>query len=66
MPPAGRPKTPLTLTDDERDQLARWARRRTTSQALALRSQIVLACADRLANTQVIEDLGVARPTVGK
>jgi hypothetical protein len=36
----------LVLTDQERDQLTRWARRAKTSQALALRAKIVLACAD--------------------
>ena len=40
------PKLPeLTLTDEERDTLERWTRRASSSQALALRSRIVLACA---------------------
>ena len=42
----GRPKAGLVLTDAEREQLTRWARRAKTSQALALRAKIVLACAD--------------------
>jgi hypothetical protein len=33
------------LTDEERQVLEGWARRRKTAQALALRSRIVLACA---------------------
>jgi hypothetical protein len=37
---------PLALADDERQVLEGWARRRKTAQALALRSRIVLACAD--------------------
>ncbi len=41
----GWPKAGMTLTDDERDQLTRWARRANSAQALALRSKIVLACA---------------------
>src|SRR6266576_1767058 len=41
----GRPVAELALTGEERDQLTRWARRATTSQALALRAKIVLACA---------------------
>ena len=41
----GRPKAGLVLTDAERDQLTRWARRAKTAQALALRAKIVLACA---------------------
>ena len=39
----GRPKAGLVLTGAEREQLTRWARRAKTSQALALRTKIVLA-----------------------
>jgi len=46
--------------------LVRWARRRKSSQALALRSRIVLECATGDANTVVAQRLGVSRPTVGK
>ncbi len=35
----------ITLTDEERETLDRWARRPTTAQALAMRSRIVLAAA---------------------
>ena len=47
-PPRRRgPKLPeLALTDEERTTLERWARRRTSGQALALRCRIVLACAE--------------------
>ncbi len=63
----GRPKAELTLTGDERAQLQRWARRATSSQALALRSRIVLACATPgVSNKQVAADLGCSQPTVGK
>ncbi len=55
------------LTADERDQLMRWTRRAKSSQALALRSRIVVACAEPGAtNKQVAEDLGVAPNTVNK
>lgn len=64
--PMGRPKAELKLTDDERDTLERWARRPKTSQALSLRSRIVLACGRGLSNEQVAKDLKVTRPTVGK
>ena len=64
--PAGRPKAPLVLTDDERSQLQRWERRRKSSQALALRSRIVLACADGASNTAVAASLGCSTATVGK
>jgi transposase len=43
-----------------------WARRRKTSQALALRSRIVLACAEGGSNTEVAAALRVSRPTVAK
>jgi transposase-like protein len=42
------------------------ARRRETSQALALRSRIVLACAEGGSITAVAADLGVTRDTVRK
>jgi transposase len=67
MPRTGRPKVELTLTDVERVQLQRWARRAKSSQALALRSRIVLACAvPGVSNKQVAVDLGCSEPTVGK
>ncbi|HAP06876.1 MAG TPA: IS630 family transposase [Planctomycetaceae bacterium] len=62
----GRPKTALLLSDDERETLEHWARRRKTSQALALRSRIVLACGQGQDNKQVASLLKVSMPTVGK
>ena len=55
---------PLTLTDEERQTLAGWTRRRKTAQALALRARIVLACADGGSNTVVAARLGIDRGTV--
>ena len=67
MPRTGRPKAELVLTDDERRELERVARRAKSSQALALRCRIVLACAEPGAtNTTVAAALGVSQPTVGK
>jgi hypothetical protein len=66
MARTGRPKAELTLTEEERDQLVRWSRRANSSQALALRSRIVLACADGVNNTTVAARLGCAAATVGK
>src|ERR1700757_3589448 len=45
-PRPGRRKAGLVLTDAEREQLQRWARRARTSQVLALRAKIVLACSE--------------------
>jgi transposase len=63
----GRPTVAITLSAVERDTLQRWARRHSSSQALALRSKIVLACAvgDRT-HVQIAEDLGCNPATVGK
>ncbi len=66
MARTGRPKAELVLTDEEREQLVRWSRRRKSSQALALRSRIVLACADGVDNKAVAVQLGCAAATVGK
>jgi transposase len=66
MARTGRPKVELVLTVGEREQLVRWSRRAKSSQALALRSRIVLACASGVSNKQVAADLGVAANTVNK
>jgi transposase len=57
---------PVVLSDDERQMLEGWARRRKTAQALALRSRIVLACADGTAVSAVAGELGISRATAGK
>ena len=62
----GRPVSELTLTADERAALERWARRGKTSQSLAQRARIVLACAEGKINTAVAGLVGVGRLTVGK
>jgi transposase len=66
MAERGRPKAPLTLTDEERQTLQRWSRRAKTAQALALRARIVLACAEGATNKAVAEQLGIWPQTVGK
>lgn len=42
----GRRKAELILTDDERQTLKTWASRPKSTQQLAQRARIVLACAD--------------------
>src|SRR5665648_94522 len=66
MARTGRPKVELVLTEDEREQLTRWSRRAKSSQALALRSRIVLACAGGVDNKTVAARVGCAAGTVGK
>jgi transposase len=57
---------PLVLTDDERQVLEGWARRRKTAQALALRARIVLAFAGGAGVSAVAAELGISRTTAGK
>src|SRR2546423_14566532 len=66
MARTGRPKQPVVLEPAEREQLERWARRPKTEQRLALRSRIVLRCADGLDNDEVAAELQVHAKTVGK
>ena len=54
------------MTDLEREELERYARRPKTAQALALRARIVLASASGVPNTEVAARLGVTVQTVGK
>ena len=49
----------IELSEAEREQLESWSRRRSSAQALAERSRIVLAAADGLNNTEIAERLGV-------
>jgi transposase len=66
MAERGRPKAPLVLTEEERQTLERWARRRTSAQAVALRARIVLACAEGATNVAVATQLGIWPQTVAK
>jgi len=49
----------IELSVDEREQLESWSRRRTSAQALAERSRIVLAAAEGLKTTEIARRLGV-------
>src|SRR3954453_23350423 len=66
MAERGRPKAALVLSDEERDTLERWARRPKSPQSLALRSRIVLACAQGKTNQAVAAELRCNEATVGK
>jgi transposase len=56
----------ISLSDQEREQLEAWARRRTSAQGLAQRSRIVLLAGQGLKNTDIAERLAVSRPMVTK
>jgi transposase len=56
----------IELTDAERLQLEAWTRRRTSAQALAQRSRIVLLAAEGLRNTEIAARLGINRAMAAK
>ncbi len=60
------PNPPLPLTESERAGLLRWMQLPSTSQAVALRCRIVLACSEGRSNTTVARECGVSPPVVGK
>jgi transposase len=63
----GRPTVEITLSAQERSTLVRWARRHGSSQALALRCRIVLACAEGdQTHGEIATALGCNPTTVGK
>jgi DNA-binding CsgD family transcriptional regulator len=62
----GRPLTPLKLPETKRETLERYVRRRKSAQQLALRSRIVLRCADGLTNREVAMQLSINESTVCK
>src|ERR1700759_1509126 len=62
----GRPVAELVLTAEETMDLERWARRPKSSQALAQRSRIILACAKGKNNSVVANELRITKQTVGK
>jgi len=62
----GRRLPELVLSAPENNQLVEWTRRHKTSQALALRSRIILACAQNLPNGEVARCVRATPQTVGK
>jgi transposase len=56
----------ITLTTEESNQLLEWTRRHKTSQALALRARIVLACQQDRTDGEIARELRIIRQTVGK
>lgn len=63
---AGRPRKPLSLSDDERATLERWARRPKSERRLAERANIILLSAEGMANVAIAQRLGITNETVCK
>lgn len=61
----GRPRAPLTLSDEERTGLERFARSRKGSHQLATRARAILMAAQGRHDGQIAARVGRARETVG-
>ena len=57
---------PIVLTMEENNRLLEWTRRHNTSQALAMRARVVLACQQDRSNREIGQRLRVTPQTVGK
>ncbi len=66
MATRGRPTVSIELTPAEAKTLRSWARRQSSSQALALRAKIVLAAAEGGTNKHIAASLGCNPVTVSK
>ena len=69
--PPGRPQSPVTdhalvLNQEEANELERLAKRPKTSQHLAMRARIILACTEGASDSQVAKKLATNRKTIGK
>src|SRR4051794_25080666 len=62
----GRPKQPLTVTEEERDRLQSLAHRSRSQALLSRRARVVLACAEGLENKGVAKKLRCSLGMVGK
>lgn len=62
----GRPMAALVVSDAEREELLRLAKRARVNRSLAFRAQLVLACAEGLTNGAVASRYRTTDQTVGK
>ena len=62
----GRPKTPLNMSKEERAQLQSWVSAPSMPQGIATRMRIVLLADEGMNNTQISEQLGLCKASVGK
>jgi transposase len=54
----------VDLSSDDREQLTLWVRSSSVRAGLAQRARIVLLAADGVAVTEIVERVGVSKPTV--
>jgi transposase len=66
MKPTGRPKAPLILSAEERDELLRLTLRARVNRNLAFRAKLVLACADGSTSSDVARRCRTSNQTVCK
>lgn len=62
----GRPKKPVTLTEEEHEQLSSIANSRSLPHGLVRRAQIVLMAAEGVPNCTIAEKVGISHQTVCK
>ena len=62
----GRPLQPITVTPKACQQLESMVRSHSLAQGLVRRARIVLLAADGMTNTDIAQQLGLSKPTVGK
>lgn len=65
-PRSGAPKQELIVTDQQRTELERLARRARTNRAVAFRAKLILSCAGGLTNRAVAKQIRSKEHTVGK
>jgi transposase len=56
----------LSLTDEQREELTRWAQSRTVPAGDVFRARLILALADGKTWSQIESDLGTSRPTIAR
>ena len=62
--PSGRPKQPIALSEEDRQQLAALARSRSLPHGLVRRAQLVLMAAEGLSNAEVAQRLHLSQQSV--
>lgn len=60
------PAAKIELSDEERQTLEAYTRRRTTAQALALRARIILRCAEGGESRAIAAEMKISEATVGR